>query len=392
MVGLAVLATIPIVSFISLGYLLDCSGRIAKSGRFRDGFLEIDHWARIGSLFIGTWLWLLIPRSMADLANDAYMIRNGGLAQAWRAGQVIVTLLVIGHILVAWYCGGKLRHFFWPLLAPFSLAHWVITSKIIGPLVRPLIQYLWPSLANDLYQPQPLSSWFPPAMFLAGVWRGPARMYAESRDSVWDFVMELKLLQRFWLGLRGFVGAVVWLVLPLFMLISATKLPNDGAAGLFGFLGALLLATVLLYLPFLQTHFAVENRFEAMFEVGRVRQMFRRAPIAFWFALLITLAFALPPYLGKVQKVLAEFNWMLSLLFVAFVYPGRLLTGWAVGRANHREKPRNFLFRWLAWLAAIPVCLFYVLIVYLTQFTSWYGSWSVFEQHPFMLPVPFFSG
>jgi hypothetical protein len=393
MIGLAALATTPVLQFICLGYLLDCSGRIYKSGRFRDGLIDISAWARIGSLFIGTWLCLLIPRGVAELANDADLIHNGGpVAQAWRVAQFVITGLVVGHILLAWYCGGKLRHFFWPLLAPFSLAHWVITSKILGPLLRPVVNYLWPKLADDLYQPQPLTSWFPPAMLLAGLWRGPVRMYVEARDATWEFVQQLQLFQRFWLGLRGFVGAVVWLVLPLFMMISVTKLPKDGPAGLFGFIGSLLFATVLMYLPFLQTHFAAENRFEAMFELGRVRQMFRRAPIAFWFSLLITLALALPPYLFKIQKVYAEFDWLFSFLFVFLVYPGRLLTGWAMGLANHREKPRFILFRWGARLAIVPICLIYVLIVFLTQYTSWFGSWSLFEQHPFLLPVPFFSG
>src|SRR5205809_278239 len=36
---LAVLAAIPIVNFLSLGYLLEASGRVAKSGRLRDGFI-----------------------------------------------------------------------------------------------------------------------------------------------------------------------------------------------------------------------------------------------------------------------------------------------------------------------------------------------------------------
>jgi hypothetical protein len=39
----------------------------------------------------------------------------------------------------------------------------------------------------------------------------------------------------------------------------------------------------------------------------------------------------------------------------------------------------------------IPVAAFYVLIVYFTQFISWYGIWSLYEQHAFLLPVPFFS-
>ena len=38
---LAVLAAIPLVNFISLGYLLEASGRVARSGRLRDGFIDM---------------------------------------------------------------------------------------------------------------------------------------------------------------------------------------------------------------------------------------------------------------------------------------------------------------------------------------------------------------
>ena len=31
----------------------------------------------------------------------------------------------------------------------------------------------------------------------------------------------------------------------------------------------------------------------------------------------------------------------------------------------------------------------YVLIVFLAQYTSWGGAWDLYEQHAFLLPVPF---
>jgi hypothetical protein len=155
-----------------------------------------------------------------------------------------------------------------------------------------------------------------------------------------------------------------------------------------GLLGGLLLATVLLYLPFLQTRFAVENRFRAMFELSSIRRLFRRAPIAFWLALLVTLLFALPLYLLKIELTPREVAWLPSLVFVVFIFPARLLTGWAVARALRRETPRHFLFRRGARLAAIPVVAIYTLIVYATQFLSWYGVYSLYEQHAFLVPVP----
>jgi hypothetical protein len=387
---LAVLAAIPIVNFLSLGYLLEASGRVAKSGRLRDGFIDIPKFARIGSMVAGTWLCLLVPRLVSSLATDAWLIDPDGFAaRGWRVAQLVLTLLVLGHILLAWYSGGRLRHFFWPVVAPFQFAGRVLFGWIIGPIVRPAIQAISPALAGDLYTPRPLSSWFPPAIVLAGVRRG--RMFEEARDAVWDFVTSLRVPQYFWLGLRGFVGALAWLIVPSLMLMAGTS-GRGPVTVVIGFLGAAAMTYVLLHLPFLQTHFACENRLRAMFDLAESRAQFRRAPIAYWFALAITLLFALPLYLLKIEPVIPpELRWTITIFFILFIYPARLLTGWAVGRALHHARPRFFLFRWLARAAAIPVVAIYVFILFFTQYTSFLGPASILEQHAFLLPVPFLS-
>src|SRR5262245_45499007 len=384
---LAVLAAIPIVNFISLGYLLEASGRVAKSGRVRDGFIDIANFARIGSMVAGTWLCLLAPRLVSSLAADAWLIDPDGFAaRGWRVAQIGCTVLVVGHILLAWYSGGRLRHFFWPLLAPFQLAARILFGRIIGPIVRPLVHAIPPALVDDLYIRRPLSAWFPPAILLAGIHRG--RMFAEARDAVWDFVTSLRLPHFFWLGLRGFLGGLAWLLLPSLMLMAGTS-GGGPATIVVGYLGALAMTIVLLYLPFLQTHMARENRLGAVFEVREVRAQFRRAPLAYWFALLITLLFALPLYLLKIEPPPRELWWTLTIFFILFIYPARLLTGWAVGRALHHERQRFFVFRWLARAATIPVVLVYVFIVFFSQYTSFLGPASILEQHAFLVPVPF---
>ena len=103
----------------------------------------------------------------------------------------------------------------------------------------------------------------------------------------------------------------------------------------------------------------------------------------------MTLLFALPLYLLKAELVPREAAWLPSLVFVLFMFPARLATGWALARSQKRELPRHFLFRWTAWFAMLPVVGFYVLIVYFTQYVSWYGGLSLYEQHAFLLPVPF---
>jgi hypothetical protein len=386
---LAVLAAIPIVNFISLGYLLEASGRVARSGRIRDGFIDIGNFARIGSIVAGTWLCLLVPRLISSLAADAWLIDPAGFAaRGWRVAQIGCTVLVVGHILLAWYSGGRLRHFFWPLLAPFQLAARVLFGGIVGPILRPLVHAISPALADELYVRRPLSAWFPPAILISGIRRG--HMFAEARDAVWNFMTSLCLPHFFWLGLRGFFGALAWLLVPSLMLMAGTS-GGGPATIVVGYLGALGMTIVLLYLPFLQTQMARENRLAAIFEVGEVRAQFRRAPLAWWFALLITLLFALPLYLLKIEPPPRELWWTLTIFFILFIYPARLLTGWAVGRALHHQRPRFFAFRWLARAAAIPVVLVYVFIVFFSQYTSFLGPASILEQHAFLVPVPFFA-
>jgi len=84
-----------------------------------------------------------------------------------------------------------------------------------------------------------------------------------------------------------------------------------------------------------------------------------------------------------------EAAWLPSLVFVGFLAPARLLTGWAYSRSDRRDVPRHWLFRVLGRLAIVPAAAFYVLIVYLAQFTAWNGIGSLYEQHAFLIPVPF---
>jgi hypothetical protein len=289
-------------------------------------------------MVVASWLFLLPVRFVAGLANDAYIIDPGGqVAANWRIGLFVLAGLTAVHIACACARGGRLRYFLWP----FNFI-WVLRRLLRGGY------------------------------------------YAEARDAVWDATMSLRLPYYFWLGVRGFAGALVWLVLPVTLLAAGHRVPP------LGFLGALLLGIVLLYLPFLQMRLAQTNRFRAVFELRAVRADFRRAPWAFAVAFVITLLLALPLYLLKIEIIPREAAWLPGLVFITFIFPARLLTGWALGRAGRREAPRHWFFRWTARLPLLPAAAFYVLVVYFTQYTSWNGVFSLYEQHAFLLPVPFF--
>lgn len=339
--GLAFIATIPILQFISLGYLLETSGRVSRSGRLRDGFIGIRPAARVGSMVLGTVIWWGPLFLISDTWYASYLIQpHSTVTRGWFVTLLLSCLLIIGHVLWAWFRGGRLRSFFWPA----------------------------------------------PLKFIKRMLQGG--LFTEARDDLWNFVRGLQLQHFFWLGLRGFAGAVAWLFIPILFFIGATTLPA-GAAAISGLIGFPLFMFVLLYLPFLQAHFAAENRLEAIFEWGEIRQQFRRAPIALWFALAITLLFALPLYLLKIELIPREATMLPNLVFVAFIFPARLMTGWALGRARRHQTPRFWLSRWLFRLAGLPLVAGYVFIVFFTRFTSWYGVWSMFEQHAFLVPAPF---
>jgi hypothetical protein len=154
-------------------------------------------------------------------------------------------------------------------------------------------------------------------------------------------------------------------------------------------LGALLLGIVATALPFLQVRFAIEGRFRAIFETKAVRERFRRAPWAFSLAFVMTVVAAVPLYLLKIELIPREVAWLPGLLFVGFLFPARIACGWAYGRGGLRESRRHWLWRGVGRLAMVPIAVLYVVIVFFAQYTSWGGAWSLYEQHAFLLPVPF---
>ena len=133
----------------------------------------------------------------------------------------------------------------------------------------------------------------------------------------------------------------------------------------------------------------MDGRFSALFATRVVRERFRRAPWAFALSFLLTVAAAIPLHLLKIEVVPREATWLPSLLFVGFLFPARLACGWAYARGGLRETRRHWFWRGVGRLGMVPVAGLYVLIVFLSQYVSWGGVWDLYEQHAFLLPVPF---
>lgn len=335
--GLAVLAAVPIGQFLVLGYLLEVSGRVARTGRLRDGFIGVRTAAKFGGIALaGFMMWL--PLYFLSIEAQAAQIidPNGRIARQWQLWLSVLATIFTLHAVAALLRGGRIRHFLFPLNIP-----WLVIRVFRGGL------------------------------------------YTEARDRLWNTVVSLRIPYYFWLGVRGFAGAFLWLALPLLLLGLGHRLP------LVGFIGGMMLAVVVLYVPFLQVRFARDNRLRAFIEFQQVRGAFRRAPLAFAFALWVHLLFAIPLYILKIELIPRDLMFLEGLMFLLFIFPARLLGGWAYARGARRATPRFWMLRWMGRFTVIPIVFAYVFVVFLSQHLGWQGIGSLYEQHAFLLPVPF---
>jgi len=340
-ITLAVVSSIPLLNILSLGYLLQASANIARSGRLRDGWVGLPVFAILGKMILGLWLWTLPLRLLHSYWHDSELIAPGNVRAAELQGAILVVGILIGwHLVWAILRGGRLRHFLWP--APWRFMKWLGSADP------------WQNFRTA---------------------RGPLVTFR--------WLPQLALL-----GAGGFVGAAFWLAIPVGILFLAASLPQVGLAVLLNLLGAALLGLVVLYLPFLQTRFALSRRFTEFFELRSVREQFRRAPLAFWFSLTVTLLFALPLYLLKIELTPQEVAWLPNLVFVLFILPARFLVGWAMARSEKSDAAKTRWGHWPAKLAMLPPVAVYVFFVWLTQYLSWHGTLGLLEQHAFLVPAP----
>ena len=152
---LAVGANIPIVQFLSFGYLLEVTGRLARGQNLQTAFIGLAKAARIGSAILGAWLWLIPVRFVSQLSLEAYLIDPTSPQTRLMRGLVIVMIvLTVGHIAAAWFCGGKLRYFFWPVVAPFSFVVWTARrfagSTFFRHMLGITIGWLSPHLVDNI--------------------------------------------------------------------------------------------------------------------------------------------------------------------------------------------------------------------------------------------------
>ena len=388
---LAVTANIPIVQFLSFGYLLEVTGRLARRQPLSSAMIGLSKASKLGGIVLGTWLLLWPLRLISNFWFEAYLIDPASnQTMFWRIFQIVAIVLVVSHIGAAWLCGGKLRYFFWPIVAPFSVGVWLSRRfagwKPFRVTLSALTGWFAPRLADDICNAPPITDWFLPAIFLKRLFRGD--LYVSARDGVWDFVMELNLPYYFKFGFKGFVGTFLWLLIPTGLIVVST-FTEDGAAILSGLFGVLIAIPVFAVLLFLQAHYATDGKLSRFLEVRAVLKNFGRAPLAHTLALLVTLILALPLFFLKIETIPSELLWSLSIVFIVFTWPAKWIIGWAYGRGAAKEKPSRWFVRYPIWMFVLPISLSFVLILMFSRYISWNGAFSLFENHVFLLPAPF---
>lgn len=156
------------------------------------------------------------------------------------------------------------------------------------------------------------------------------------RDQIQAFAEQVgpALGRWIWLGLRGLVVTAGWLLIPAALAIATANSPRGGV--FIAFIALVLLAPLLVRLPFLQAHFARFGSLRAGFAWREVGEITRAAPLSCAGALVGSYTLALPLILLAVVNWPRDALWIPSLLFVPLVLAGRLLIGLAYRRASRR--------------------------------------------------------
>ena len=373
---LAVIAALPIVNFLALGYLLEVEGRLARSGKLQDAFPLIGTAPRLGSIALGIWAWIIPLRLLANVASDARLIDPGSRSDI--ALHMLVPALAIiltVHLCLALARGGSLWSFMWPLTIPLAV--------LAAPVAVPIIVVFMVIRHRSL-------SWLlsPVKRFIAEFRRlATPEYWNQASFAVHGFIAALRLKHHFLLGLKGWIGAMIWLFIPTLLLAATTK--TEGGPLLVTLCGGILLMVVLSWIPFLQAHYAAENRFGAMFELKTIRQLYKNAPFSWLISMLITLTLALPLYLFKFALPPSDAMWLLTIVIVVSNYPVKVITGWAYHRAATRERRAHWSLRWLIRAGMLPLLAIFVLLLFFTQFIGEHGKVVLFEHQVFLLVWPF---
>lgn len=343
---LSALAAFPILSLLTLGLMLQAEADVAANRRLRSGFPLLPISTRVGMTGLMVFLFLLPIIGLSTLANSQAVITQ--LSGQSERGMTVITRIfqvaIFLHLLMAIAYSGRFIAFF-----------------------RPIRNFR--SLRRD---------------FKNG-------LLATRFESASDYCLQIvKPWHHFKIACYAAAGALCWLAIPVALLAVTPSAPrvDPGAPGAISILGGILFIPVAAWLPLLQCHQVVENRFMAIFEVRAIRKIISQVPIRWAIATILLYGLAIPLYLSKVVLPPADAFWMFTPLFIIVIYPTRLLMGWVYGTGRDKQKPAKRIIRWPIKLMMLPLLAFYAFLIFLLPFISEEGPRVMFENHAILLPVP----
>lgn len=343
---LSALAAFPIFSLLTLGLMLQAEADVATNQRLRSGFPLLPISTRVGMTGLMVFLFLLPIIGLSTLANSQTIISE--LSGQTERGMTVVTRIfqfaIFVHLLMTIAHSGRFTAFFRPIRNFRSLRR---------------------EFKNGLL--------------------------ATKFESASDYCLQiLRPWHHFKIAFYAAAGALCWLAIPVALLAATPATPrvDPGAPGAMSIIGGLLFIPVAAWLPLLQCHQVVENRFMAIFDVRVIRKIINQVPVRWAIATILLYGLAIPLYLSKVVLPPADAYWMFTPLFIIVIYPTRLLMGWVYGTGQHKSKPAKRIVRWPTKLAMLPLLAAYAFLIFLLPFISEEGPRVMLENHAILLPVP----
>jgi hypothetical protein len=343
---LAILAAIPGLNILTLGYLIDPQKRVAESGRLRDGFPLMVLAPRLGVIVFFSVLLLVPIRFQAFRVSDAAVILGAThprVVQMQSFLQVMQWVIAI-HLMLAICRGGT-----------------------VGCFLRPFKNIAW---------------------FLRKLLTGKGR---EEMSTGTEQVLQLvRPMHHFWIGLKAFVGAILWLLIPTGLLVAYSA-PGRTAPifGVLSVLGGVLMIPVAAWLPQLQVHQAVTGKFRSIFSVRAARHVIRTTPVSWMLTTVLMYLMTLPLYLTKIKLLPADALLVLTPFFIILTYPARILVAWAYHRGTSRLQVAAWPYRWTTKLVILPLLAGYAGFLFVTPLISELGKAAPLENQAFLSPVPY---
>lgn len=343
---LAILAAVPGLNLLTLGYLLEPQKRVAISGRLRDGFPLLVLAPRLGVIVFFSFLFLIPIRVQAMRVSDAAVILGTAHAtvQQMHLNLQILQAVIAVHLLLAIGRGGT-----------------------VGCFLRPIRNLRW--------------FW---STFLTQDGR------REMSAGIDEVLQRVRPLHHFWIGVKAFFGAVGWLLIPTGLLVVYSA--PDRTTPIFAVLsliGVILMIPVTAWLPLLQVHQVVNGRFMSIYHIRAARRVIASAPLCWMLTTVLLYAMTFPLYLTKIKLLPADALLVLTPFFIILTYPARVLVAWAYHRGMAKEGPACLPVRWFLKLLMIPLLAGYAGFLFLTPFVSELGKAAPLENQAFLSPVPY---